>query len=117
MKESISTLKANVSAKVQEINLLNNKHKELADKYYIDSEENKALKMENYVVKETIVKQQYVFKSTITTLVEMIDSLVFKQFSDERLVHLNNNVFDNSTEALKAYNTAGIIIIIQYKDR
>ena len=42
----------------------------------------------------------------------MIDTLVFKQFSEQNAVKLNNNVFDNSTEALKSYNIAGKFYII-----
>jgi tRNA(Ile2) C34 agmatinyltransferase TiaS len=95
--------------KVQEINMLNIKHNDLVDKYYIDSEQNKLLKKENYLLKDTIFKQQYIFKSTMSTLIDIIDSLVFKDFSESNSVKLKNNVFENSAEALKAYNTEGIV--------
>ena len=95
--------------KVQEINMLNIKHNDLVDKYYIDSEQNKLLKKENYLLKDTIFKQQYIFKSTMSTLIDIIDSLVFKDFSEPNSVKMKNNVFENSAEALKAYNTEGIV--------
>ncbi len=107
MKDNISVLKSNISQKIQEINLLNSKHKELADKYYTDSEENKKLKKENFVLRENSLKQQYIFKSTIGILIDLIDNCVFKHFNDSKAVHLNNNVFDNTAEALREYNSAG----------
>lgn len=99
-------MKSNISSKLQEITLLHNKHKELGDKYYVDSEENKLLKKENFILRENCVRQQFIFKSTISTLVDVIDTLVFKPLVESSAVKLNNNVFDNTTEALKAYKAA-----------
>ena len=72
----------------------------------MDSEDNKRLKKENYVLNENSIRQHYIFKSTISTLLELFDNLVFKPFNEANAVKLNNNVFDNTAEALKAYNTA-----------
>jgi len=105
LTQQISNLKSNLSARIQEIQMLQQKHKEFADKYFIDSENYAALKKELFVLSQSSVKQQVVFKSTVGSFIDVIDELVYSK-DLKPFTPLNNSIFENSTETINAYTNA-----------